>query len=55
MQLHNFAPLAAHAQCFAFDHPGDAGATNDRDVDLAWDIAVDATVHGLAGAGAGKE
>ncbi|KAH8062870.1 hypothetical protein JL720_13112 [Aureococcus anophagefferens] len=49
VQLHNFAPLAAHAQCFAFDHPGDAGATNDRDVDLAWDIAVDATVHGLAG------
>ncbi|KAH8052622.1 hypothetical protein JL722_10179 [Aureococcus anophagefferens] len=41
--------LAAHARCFAFDHPGDAGATNDRDVDLAWDIAVDATVHGLAG------
>ena len=54
VQLHNFAPLAAHARCFAFDHPGDAGATNDRDVDLAWDIAVDATVHGLAGTGAGK-
>ena len=54
VRLHNFAPLAAHAECFAFDHPGDAGATNDRDVDLAWDIAVDATVHGLAGTGAGN-
>ena len=55
VKLHNFAPLAPTLACFTFAH-GAAATTqaatpgrNDRDAFLRFDLAVDCTIHGLAG------
>ncbi|KAJ1450434.1 PRMT5 arginine-N-methyltransferase-domain-containing protein [Pelagophyceae sp. CCMP2097] len=54
VKLHNHAPLAAPQPVFAFEHPnanhgaGDV-VDNTRHSSLRFQLALDATVHGLAG------
>ena len=48
VKLHNFAPLSAVQPAFRFDHPA-ADASLERHCALKFPVAVDCTVHGLAG------
>ena len=48
VKLHNFAPLSAVQPAFRFDHPASEKSL-ERYCALEFPVAVDCTVHGLAG------
>merc|ERR1712060_476004 len=50
VRIHNgFFPSSSIKDCFAFQHPNWALASNERYIDLAFEVEVDALVHGFAG------